>query len=278
MRSNEGGCTREGPTGSGRTRGGTGRSLGVILSLILFVGMMACGGVQIPPLPPGPACTTSVQCDCYVVASVEPWVWELRPCPVPSPSPSPTPSPAPTPTPSPSPSASPTPSPTPPPEPTPPPPPPALSCDGFTAVETGWGFQSCTLKGKVICNHGECGKPPFLVRDTYHLPVGASCAADSTPRYNGKRPCWKTCDAQHPLEHWPACPDGRVERCEYPPRPAPGWDCGATTEWEWSGPFTLRAEGDGYGARVNMNDKGRGYIEACRQGARLCTKKSVVVH
>lgn len=180
------------------------------------------------------------------------------PCPEPTPSPTieptpiPTPIPTPTPTiePSPTPTIEPTPTPTPTIDPGPSPFP--TDCSLYKPWPTGWSFLNCVdSKGNHICGGS---KPDCQLT----RKVGDACDGDSTPRYNGIVPCWKT---------------DKVERCEYPP----GSKCGDTTDWSASPGVSLNPDSDGYGARIKFLTSGTKNIKACRKGTNLCTDKQVKV-
>jgi len=215
-----------------------------------------------PSVPPTPApCPSPTPCpECPV-------------CPSPSPSPTPQPSPTASPTPSPSPTAEPTPAPTP--VPTPPP----LDCKRFKPTTTGFSFLACTLNNKLVCGGGQGKKCDCNGAGcTFELPVGAACDGDSTPRHDGELPNFKTCTCldhgdELPCNEWPLCVDGKVERSEYPPRPAYGWECAGTTKWSADAAVEVKSEGDGYGARLRFPKAGTFKIEVCREDGSQCTQK-----
>lgn len=288
------------------------RDLLAVLGLAVLSMAQSCEG------PPDdlPLCAQDVTCACYFPEIVSGNLkWKVRPCPaptpepsptaVPSPTPSPTPTAEPTPTPSPSPSASPTPtpspsptaSPVPSPTPTAPPTPPAADCAvDFKPVDTGWSLLGCN---PACAGGNKCDCPGDGC--TFTLKQGSNCRGDSTPRYAGSAPNWKTCQTPSvlrckalppgtcfgdPLELWPVCPEGVVERAEYPPGPNPktghpgywGWNCHATTDWLATSGVKLVPEDDGFGARVSFPTKGLHKIEACRKGRPdLCTIKTAKV-
>lgn len=231
------------------------RILTVISILFLH---SSCGGIKI--------CTPADPCDCYTIRDGNLAFVNCNPIPIPSPTAIPTPSPSPsssptpipTPIPTPSPSISPSPSPSSSPTPVPSPtnsPGCGISdnCSLYKPTNTGLAIHVCTLKNRQIC-----GKP-LNVECNFKFPVDAVCSGDSTPRYNGELPCWKTC---------------RVERCEYPPKSK----CGATTDWWAEDGVILIPESDGYGAKLKFPKAGRYAIRACRDGRPdLCTTKEVQI-
>lgn len=245
--------------------------LGLILVWLMTVAA-SCGG-DIPPIPlPTPQPCPSAS-----------------PCPTPTPCPSATPcpvcpSPSPTPGPSPSPSPSPTPGPSPTPEPTPTPPLPGpMDCRKFKPTTTGFSFLACTVNGKLVCGGGQGKKCDCNGAGcTFDLPVGAACDGDSTPRHDGELPNWKTCTCMDhgdelPCNEWPVCVDGKVERSEYPPRPAYGWECAGTTKWTAEAGVSVDPEGDGYGARLKFPKAGTFNIQVCRSDGTQCTSKKARV-
>ena len=207
------------------------------------------------------------------------------PCPEPSPCPQPTPCPecpvCPSPSPVPSPEPSPTPEPSPSPEPTPPPGP--VDCKKFKPTTTGFSFLACTLNGKLVCGGGQGKKCDCNGAGcTFDLPVGAACDGDSTPRHDGDLPNWKTCNCMDhgdelPCNEWPVCVDGKVERSEYPPRPAYGWECAGTTKWSADAGVDVNPEGDGYGARLKFPKAGTFKVKVCRADGSHCTEKKARV-
>jgi hypothetical protein len=157
-------------------------------------------------------------------------------------------------------------------------------CSVYRSVETGWSLLSCTVNNKLVCGGGKGKKCDCSGSGcSFDLPVGAVCHGDSTPRYNGELPNWKTCacatpGATLPCQEWPECQDGKVERSEYPPKPASGWDCGATTVWSATPGVQIEAESEGYGARLKFPGKGTFKVKACRKGSTsLCTEKTAKV-
>lgn len=214
----------------------------VLFSLVLL--SISCGGIKI--------CTPADPCDCYTIRDGNLAFVNCNPIPVPTPtptippSPSPSPTIAPTPTPTPSPSNSPSPIPSIPPN----------DCSQFTPYRQGWSILTASLNGKQIC-----GKPTDKtcgcngVGCTFTIPLGAVADADSTPRYFGEAPCWKS---------------GKVEPCEYPPNSP----CGAKTDWSADPGISLTPESEGYGARIKFLRQGKFRIKACRKGSSsLCTEK-----
>lgn len=191
------------------------------------------------------------------------------------PRPEASPSPGPSPSPSPSPEPSPEPTPTPTPVPTPPP----LDCSKFKPTETGWSILACTKAGKLVCGGGQGKKCDCSGAGcTFTLPVDSACDGDSTPRHNGELPNWKTCTCldhgdELPCNEWPLCVDGKVERSEYPPRPAYGWECAGTTKWTVDPGVSMTPEGDGYGARLKFTKAGTFKIRVCRADGSKCTEK-----
>jgi len=158
-------------------------------------------------------------------------------------------------------------------------PPGPTDCKKFKPTTTGWSLLACTLNGKLVCGGGQGKKCDCSGAGcTFTLPVGAACDGDSTPRHLGEPPNWKTCTCldhgdELPCNEWPVCVDGKVERSEYPPKPAYGWECAGKTKWSADPAVSLDEEGDGYGARLKFPKAGTLPITVCRADGTHCTQK-----
>lgn len=208
-------------------KGGKGGTMTKIRSagFLLLVGavLSSCGGVNLPPPPPGPPCIFHIDgtpagpaCGCYVLGGALGWKsWTLRKCPEPAPAPSPSataapppasPAPIPVPTPVPSPDATPAPPASPAPCVTPPPAPPVeehplcLNAEGQVAVDC----QPCVtyMAGQLAggdltaCSSSAPGRPCAGAKNrAFNDAMGAP----------GGRDCFdtKTCDLVD-------CADGSV--------------------------------------------------------------------
>jgi len=161
--------------------------------------------------------------------------------------------------------------------------PPPLDCGRFKPTTTGFSFLACTLNNKLICGGGQGKKCDCNGAGcTFELPIGAACDGDSTPRYDGELPNWKGCTCldhgdELPCNEWPVCVDGKVERSEFPPRPAYGWECAGTTKWNADAAVEVKPEGDGYGARLKFPKAGTFNITVTRaDGSHGTSKKARV--
>jgi hypothetical protein len=158
-----------------------------------------------------------------------------------------------------------------------------VDCKKFKPTTTGFSFLACTVNNKLVCGGGQGKKCDCAGAGcTFELPVGAACNGDSTPRYDGEPPNWKTCTCldhgdELPCNEWPVCVDGKVERSEYPPRPAYGWECAGTTKWQVSAGVEIKPEGDGYGARLKFPKAGTFTITVTRADGSHGTTKTVRV-
>jgi hypothetical protein len=164
-------------------------------------------------------------------------------------------------------------------------PPPPADCSKFRATTTGWGLLTCTLNNKLYCGHNSgkkcgCDGPGC----SFNIPLNAACSADSTPRYFGSLPNWKTCDCADPddpipCEEWPTCTGGEIGISEYPPPKYYGWDCAKPTAWSVPKGVEWRPDPPpGFGGAMKFKTRGKFQICAARDGApALSTCKNATV-